>query len=325
MLYPLKFKHIYKDKIWGGNSFSELLGRKDCNSSNCGESWEISAVQDSISVVSNGYLKGNNLQEIIEVYMDEIVGQKVYEKFGIEFPLLLKLIDSNDELSVQVHPNDELAKERHKAYGKTEMWYVMASAPKSEIILGLENDSSKEEFRKAIENHAVVDLLHTEVVKKGDVFYIPSGRVHAIGKGILLAEIQQTSDVTYRIYDWERVDSQGNSRELHVDLALDVIDYEAKDNYKTRYLERKNATTELISCDYFTSNLLHFDCPVVKDYYTIDSFVVYMCMEGSATINFGGDYEEQIKKGETVLIPASIHQIELTPSEETKILEIYIK
>ena len=325
MLYPLKFKHIYKDKIWGGNRFSEILQRKDGNSLQCGESWEISAVQDSISVVSNGFLKGNDLQEIIEVYMDELVGQKVYEKFGIEFPLLIKFLDTNDVLSVQVHPNDEVAKERHNAYGKTEMWYVMDAAKSAKIFVGFEKDSSKQEFKQTVENQNVENLLHHECVEKGNVFYLPAGCVHALGEGLLIAEIQQTSDVTYRIYDWNRVDDKGNQRELHVNLALDVIDYKAHRDNKKNYEARNNSTEELVNCPYFTTNLIQFNETVVKDYYAIDSFVIYMCVEGSATINFGGDYEELITKGETVLIPASLHTIELTPQGDTKILEIYIK
>ncbi|MBR5434309.1 MAG: class I mannose-6-phosphate isomerase [Bacteroidales bacterium] len=324
MLYPLKFQHIYKDKIWGGNKFRTILGRKDVKSETCGESWEISAVQDNVSVVSNGYLKGNDLQELIEVYMDEIVGQKVYEKFGIEFPLLVKFLDTNDLLSVQVHPDDAVAKERHKAYGKTEMWYVMDADEGGNLIIGFEKDSSKQEFSKAIEEGKVPQLLHSEIAKKGDVFFLPAGRVHSIGKGLLVAEIQQTSDITYRIFDWNRVDADGNSRELHLGLAMDVIDYTAQDDYKTHYTEKQNATNELVSCQYFQTNLLRFNQVVEKDYYSLDSFVIYMCMEGSASIDFGGSYEEQITKGETVLIPAALHSVKLTPRGEASLLEVYI-
>ena len=324
MLYPLKFQHIYKDKIWGGNKFRTILGRKDVKSETCGESWEISAVQDNVSVVSNGYLKGNDLQELIEVYMDEIVGQKVYEKFGIEFPLLVKFLDTNDLLSVQVHPDDAVAKERHKAYGKTEMWYVMDADEGGNLIIGFEKDSSKQEFSKAIEEGKVPQLLHSEIAKKGDVFFLPAGRVHSIGKGLLVAEIQQTSDITYRIFDWNRVDADGNSRELHLGLAMDVIDYTAQDDYKTHYTEKQNATNELVSCQYFQTNLLRFNQVVEKDYYSLDSFVIYMCMEGSASIDFGGSYEEQITKGETVLIPAALHLVKLTPRGEASLLEVYI-
>lgn len=324
MLYPLKFKHTYKDKIWGGNRFADMLGRNDGNSATCGESWEISAVQDNISVISNGFLKGNDLQEVIEVYMDELVGQKVYEKFGIEFPLLIKFLDSNDFLSVQVHPDDKVSKERHKAYGKTEMWYVLNAEKNSELIIGFEQNSSQQEFAEAIKKQTVPQLLHSEVVKQGDVFFLPAGRVHAIGKGLLIAEIQQTSDVTYRIYDWDRVDEQGNGRELHLDLAMDVIDYEAKNDYKTHYAAKTNETAQLVSCPYFQTNYLKFDTTVVKDYFAIDSFVIYMCLEGSVTINFGGNYEEQMVKGETILIPAELNEIELTPKGEAQILEVYI-
>ncbi len=324
MLYPLKFKHIYKDKIWGGNRFSEVFGRTDCKSSNCGECWEISAVQDNISVVSNGFLKGNNLQEIVEIYMDELVGQRVYEKFGDEFPLLIKFIDTNDDLSVQVHPDDEIAKKRHKAYGKTEMWYVVDADVDGNLIVGFEKNSSKQEFAQALKDNTIPNLLHSEVVRKNDVFYIPAGRIHALGKGLLIAEIQQTSDITYRIFDWSRVDDNGNPRELHTDLAMDVIDYEAQDVYKTQYTAQTDTTTELVSCEHFTTNLIQFDCPVVKDYYPIDSFVIYLCLEGSVTINFEGNYEELMCKGETVLIPASLHKITLTPKGEAKLLEVHM-
>lgn len=324
MLYPLKFQHIYKDKIWGGNKFRTILGRKDVKSETCGESWEISAVQDNVSVVSNGYLKGNDLQELIEVYMDEIVGQKVYEKFGIEFPLLIKFLDTNDVLSVQVHPDDAVAKERHKAYGKTEMWYVMDADEGGNLIVGFEKDSSKQEFAKAIDEGNVPQLLHKEIVKKGDVFFLPAGRVHAIGKGLLVAEIQQTSDITYRIFDWNRVGADGNPRELHLSLAMDVIDYTAQKDYKTHYTPKLNGTSELVSCSYFQTNLLRFNQMVEKDFYALDSFVIYMCMEGTVSIDFGGTYEEQLVKGETVLIPASLNSIKLTPRNEAMLLEVYI-
>ena len=234
-LYPLKFTPICKDKIWGGNKLNEILNKEYPELPNCGESWEISGVQDEVSVVSNGFLKGNSLEELIEVYMGDLVGEKVYEKFGIEFPLLVKFIDANDNLSIQVHPNDELSMERHDAFGKTEMWYVVQADPGAKLISGFNRKIDKEGYLKYFKNGQLEEILNYEEVKAGDVFFIPAGRVHAIGKGIVVAEIQQTSDVTYRIYDFNRVDDQGNPRELHTDLAIDAIAYEYEANYRTDY------------------------------------------------------------------------------------------
>lgn len=323
-LYPLKFEHIYKDKIWGGTRFKNILKRVDVPTDTCGESWEISAIEDSVSVVANGYLQGNSLQEVIEIYMDELVGGKVYEFFGPEFPLLIKFLDSNDFLSVQVHPNDVVSKQRHNAFGKTEMWYVVDADNDAELIIGFKQDSNSEEFIKSVQENCVQDLLHSQVVHKDEVFFLPAGRVHAIGKGLLIAEIQQTSDITYRIFDFNRTDITGKPRELHVDMAVDVIDYKAYDDYKTSYTISKGHTSELVSCKYFTTNLLQFSSTIRKNYYDFDSFVVYMCLQGEAFIDFGADYTIPLMQGETVLIPAALYEIELQTSCVTKILEVYI-
>jgi len=272
-LYPLKFKPILKDKIWGGPRLHDVLN-KQYASHICGESWEISGVQDNISVVANGFLAGNDLQEIIEIYMGDIVGDRVFEKFGIEFPLLVKFVDANDKLSIQVHPNDELAGIRHKAYGKTEMWYIVEAAEGAELISGFRRKIDEKTYLHHLQNKTLPDILNFEKVKAGDVFFVPAGRVHAIGPGILLAEIQQTSDITYRIYDWDRVDDKGKPRELHTDLALQAIDYNHYDNYRTDYSHELNQTAQIIDCQYFTTNLLDFDRTVEKDFNFIDSFVI---------------------------------------------------
>jgi len=230
-LYPIRFSPIYKEKIWGGSRLKTILNKK-ITSDKIGESWEISAVQDNISLVENGFLEGNTLEEIISIYMGELVGEKIYEKFGIEFPLLFKFIDANDKLSIQVHPDNDLAKQRHQAYGKTEMWYVINAENDAEIIVGFNKEIDKYQYTKAVKENTLIKLLNKEKVKKSDAFYIPSGRVHAIGKGVLLAEIQQTSDITYRIYDWDRKDANGQERELHTEWALDAIDYKFYKEYK---------------------------------------------------------------------------------------------
>ncbi|MFA9371293.1 MAG: type I phosphomannose isomerase catalytic subunit [Labilibaculum antarcticum] len=323
-LYPLKFTPILKDKIWGGSKLKTVLNKDFSPLPNAGESWEISGVEGDISVVSNGFLAGNDLEELIEIYMGDLVGDKVYENFGIEFPLLIKFIDANDVLSIQVHPDDELSKERHNAYGKTEMWYVIEADKGSELIVGFNQDISKEEYLAKLEEGKLEDILNNAPVKEGSCFFIPAGRVHAIGKGILLAEIQQTSDVTYRIYDFNRTDDAGNPRELHTELAVDAIDYSYEKKYETTYETEINKASELVRCPYFTTNILEFDQPVEKDYLELDSFVIYMCLEGDLEINYGED-SLSVAKGESVLIPATINNLTLTPKSKTKILEIYIK
>lgn len=322
-LYPIKFKPILKDRIWGGKKLKSILG-KSGKCTTCGESWELSAVQGEISVVSNGFLKGNNLEEIIEIYMGDLVGESVYEKFGIEFPLLIKFIDATDDLSIQVHPNDKLAQERHDSYGKTEMWIVMQTEKGSKIITGFNKKVTKEEYLKHLEENTLNNILNSEEVKDGDVFFIPSGRVHAIGAGVLLAEIQQTSDITYRIYDYDRKDATGKSRELHTDLALDAIDYNFYPQYKTIYQEKLNQTVNIADCPYFTTNIIKFNASVTKDYSLIDSFIIYICLKGKTEIVWEAG-KESLNMGETVLIPATIKELEIISQEESEILEVYIK
>ena len=322
-LYPFKFKPILKDKIWGGEKLQKVLNKNIGKMENCGESWEISAVEGDVSVVANGYLEGNSIEELIEVYMGDLVGDQVFEKFGQEFPLLLKFIDATADLSVQVHPNDAIAKERHSAFGKTEMWYVVDADEGAQLISGFKKDVQRNEYLKHVENKTLKEIMNYEDVKAGDVFFIPAGRIHAIGTGILLAEIQQTSDVTYRIYDWDRKDAEGNERELHTDLAVDVLDYNLHKNYRTDYIPEVNKSINLASCKYFNTNLIQFTDKVEKEFIAIDSFVVYMCIEGDMEIVYG-DEIVPVSKGETVLIPAEIKNIQLVPKTQTKVLEVYI-
>ncbi len=324
-LYPIKFKPIYLDKIWGGNRIKTVLNKDFGQLPNCGESWEISGVEGNVSIVDNGFLAGNSLQELVEIYMGDLVGDEIYKKFGDEFPLLIKFIDAQQDLSIQVHPNDELSKKRHNAYGKTEMWYIIDADENALINSGFNGEVTKEKYLKHAENGTLTELLHYDKVKPGDVFFIPAGRVHAIGKGILVAEIQQTSDVTYRIFDYNRKDDKGNLRELHTELAIDAIDFSYLDEYKTKYSVERNKSTEIVSCNYFTTNILEFDTRIEKDYFQLDSFVIYICLEGDFEI----EYDEKtvpISKGETVLIPASLDAYQLNPlSEKVKMLEVYIK
>ncbi len=323
-LYPLKFTPAFKERLWGGNRMHRVLNKPTCPLDKCGESWELSAVESQISVVANGFLAGNNLQELIEVYMGDLVGDKVYDCFGIEFPLLIKFIDAEDDLSIQVHPNDELARERHSAFGKTEMWYVVDADPGARLISGFNQDVDREKYLSYLQQGRLLDLLLSEEVFPGDVFFIPAGRVHAIGKGILVAEIQQTSDVTYRIYDFDRLDKHGKPRELHNDLALDAIDFSWQERNKKQYERKKNSPVELASSPYFTTNLLELDQMMVKDFSQRDTFVIYTGIRGAVKLLWKQG-EEIIGQGETVLVPAHIEEFRLEPlTGEARLLEVYI-
>lgn len=322
-LYPLKFEPILKEKIWGGSSLADYYGKKPGTLKNIGESWELSAVSDNLSVISNGFLAGNNIEEIIEVYMGDITGDSVFEKFGNEFPLLIKLIEARDNLSVQVHPDDSLAKERHQAYGKTEMWHILKSEKNAKIYTGFSKPVTRDSYVNAVKNNTIEDLLNTENVHPGDTFFTPAGRIHAIGTGIVLAEIQQTSDITYRIYDWGRKDINGKSRDLHTDLALDAIDFNQTGKSKIISELHKNKSETLVRCKYFDTNIIQFNEQIARDYNLIDSFVVYICTEGSFVIRWDSG-SERVSKGETVLLPAMIGDVVLVPEHEATLLETYI-
>ena len=321
-LYPLKFAPVLKDKIWGGTKLKSLFG-KAAETDKLGESWELSGYEGDESVVTNGFLEGNDLTELVEIYMGELIGDKVYDQYGLSFPLLFKLIDANDNLSIQVHPGDEVAAERHNSFGKTEMWYVVDADQGASLIIGFTKDCTREEYVDALQAGEVESLLQAVPVKKGDVFFIPAGLVHAIGKGVVVAEIQQSSDITYRIYDYKRTDDQGNERELHTEQALDVIDFTAAKNPKTAYHATMNEVVELVKCEYFTTNIIRFNEVVTRNYASLDSFVAYMCLEGDFVIAANGE-KTVVNKGETVLIPASIDEVVLYPEAEATIMEVYL-
>lgn len=322
-LYPLKFKPRLKEMLWGGKSLKINYGKNAAEGKKIGESWEISGFKGDISVVANGFLKGNSLEEILEVYMGDIVGDTVFEKYGTEFPLLIKLIDANDILSVQVHPDNKLAAERHHAWGKTEMWYVLEATDNAIIFTGFKRKTSKEDYLEYLQQNRINELINVTPVKAGDVFFIPAGMVHAIGAGVLLAEIQQTSDITYRIYDWDRKDADGKSRQLHTELALDAINFDMTDNGLIRKEPVINQSVELKSCDYFKTNLLQIDSPIIKDYSLTDSFVIYICTSGQVIIECFGKQETLIK-GETILIPAAAESVSIIPAGKVSLLEIFI-
>jgi mannose-6-phosphate isomerase len=317
-LYPLQFEPILKDRIWGGEKLKTILN-KPIVSKITGESWELSTVEGDISVVANGVLKGKSLMDLIDEKPNEILGTAVYERFGKQFPLLFKYLDAREDLSIQVHPNDKLAKERHNSFGKTEMWFVTQADADARIIVGFKENSSKEEYLKHLNDKTLVSILDTVKAKAGDVFFLETGTVHAIGAGLVVAEIQQTSDITYRLYDFDRKDAQGNTRELHVDLALDAINYNKVDTQK-KYDTKVNTSNTVVDCPYFTTNFIPLENKLEVSK-TGESFTVYMCIEGSFEIEYDG-FKQTYIKGDTILIPAEINAFIL--NGKASILEIYI-
>lgn len=320
----LKFKPILKEKVWGGEKLITKLNKRS-EKKDIGESWEISDVENEVSVVSNGKLADKNLKELIQEFQGDLVGEKNFAHFGEKFPLLIKFIDAKEALSIQLHPNDTLAKKRHNSFGKTEMWYVMQADEEANLIVGFKEEVSAAEYVNHLESNTLLDILNVDQVTEGDVYFIPTGRVHAIGAGVLLAEIQQTSDVTYRIYDWDRQDSEGNYRDLHTEEAIDAIDYQVLDSYKTSYQKQTNSSTEIVSCPYFTTNVLPISkgSILAKEHLDKDSFVIYMCVKGEVKIATK-DAVEVIKMGETILVPACIKNIELNAVVNSELLEVYI-
>lgn len=321
-LYPLKFIPILKPTIWGGHKLGTILNKPLGNSDAYGESWEISGVEGDISVVKEGALQGKTLTAIINKYKGGLIGNKVYQHFGEKFPLLIKFIDANQDLSIQVHPDDVLAKKRHNSYGKTEMWYVIDAEKDATLISGFNKETNKEEYLKSFNSGKLTELLNKEQATNDDVFFLPAGRVHTIGKGLMIAEVQQTSDITYRIYDFDRVDKDGNKRELHVEEALDAIDFNYYDDYKTAY-DQTQKQVELATSNYFICNRILSQSATTKNYSSIDSFIILMVLEGGGALQTN-DGAYQYNKGDTYLIPASINEVIINPESSSKILEIYL-
>lgn len=321
-LYPLKFKPIIKSPIWGGNKLHTVLKKDFGDAATAGESWEISCVEGNVSEVTNGELAGQKLTDLIAKYKDALVGKSIYENYGTKFPLLIKFIDANDDLSVQVHPNDELAKHRHNSFGKTEMWYVMESEENGALISGFKSEINPNDYKTLLKENKFLDVLGKYSVSKGDLFFIPAGKIHGIGKHVMVAEIQQTSDITYRVFDYNRVDAQGNQRQLHVDEALDAIDFKDTDSGKVEYEINDNEAIEVIHCPYFITDIIKVSGIVRRDFSTWDSFKILMNVEGDAEIVIRGE-EYSFNYGETILIPAEIKEIVLK-SESAKFLEVHL-
>lgn len=324
MMYPFKFKPILKSTLWGGERiipFKQL----DCQQEQVGESWEISDVPGDESVVADGADAGKNLTQLMQEYKEKLVGKENYQRFQGKFPLLIKFIDAKQDLSIQVHPNDELAMKRHQSMGKTEMWYIIDNTGgKAHLYSGLKKKITPEEYAQMIEDNTICDALARYDVQPGDVFFLPAGRIHSIGAGCFLAEIQQTSNITYRIYDFNRRDKNGNLRELHTELSKDAIDYTVENDYRTHYTPRKDEPVELVSCPYFTTSVYNLTEPMTMDYSELDSFVIYICMKGNCTVTDNEGHSISLRAGESVLFPATTQNLEVVPDGEVSFLETYV-
>lgn len=323
-MYPLKFEPILKSTLWGGE---KIVPYKQIASDQkqVGESWELSGVKGNESVVANGPDKGKTLPELIAAYKEQLLGIANYERFGGEFPLLIKFIDAREDLSIQVHPNDELAWERHKSKGKTEMWYVVDADKGAKLRSGFAKQVTPAEYEASVGDNTITDILKEYEIHPGDLFFLPAGRVHSIGAGSFIAEIQQTSDITYRIYDFNRRGADGKTRELHTEQAKGAIDYTVLPDYRTAYEKAGNREVELVSCPYFTTSLYDLTEAVKLDYAALDSFVVVICVEGQGTLTDDAGNTIAVHAGETVLLPATTKSLSVKPEEKMKLLTSYIK
>lgn len=321
---PFKFEPLLKQTIWGGEKIIPFK-HLDEKVEKVGESWEISGVENSESIVAEGPDKGLTLTQLVRRHREDLVGEDNYNTFGEKFPLLIKFIDAKQDLSIQVHPDDVLAKKRHNSFGKTEMWYVIDTDKGAKLRSGFSKELDPKEYKEMVKNNTITDALQEYEIKPGDVFFLPAGRVHSIGAGSFIAEIQQTSDITYRIYDFNRKDANGNTRELHTELAKDAIDYEVLNDYRTHYELVKDEPVELVACPYFTTSLYDLTEEVNCDYAELDSFVIYICTEGSCEIVDNNDNKLSLRAGETILIPAVTEDVTIIPGAQgVKIIETYV-
>lgn len=329
-LYPLKFEPLFKEKVWGGHAIRETLGLDYGNLPNCGEAWMLSGMEGDESVVANGFLEGNTLVDLVEVYMGDLVGEAVYQEFGLQFPLLVKWIDAAQDLSVQVHPDDGLAMERDGCLGKSEMWFVRQAAPEAGLICGFKPGVNQMKYLKSLKENKLESVLLQEPVRPGDVFHIPAGTVHSIRSGILLAEIQESSDITYRIYDWNRPGLDGKPRKLHVEAALKALKFDERQSSgeekagRVMYGRVSNMTNPVLDTPHFCANYLPLVQGVEKDFSALDSFVVYLCLKGGGVLKVDGKSVE-IRQGELVLVPAVCEIVDIYPdSRGCELLEVYM-
>lgn len=319
-----KFEPILKSTLWGGEKIVPFKRISSAQTS-VGESWELSGVKGDESVVAEGPEAGTTLPGLIDRHGAQLLGKANFERFGREFPLLVKFIDARQDLSIQVHPNDALAWERHRSKGKTEMWYVIDADAGARLRSGFAKKVTPEQYEASVADNTITDLLQEYEINRGDLFFLPAGRVHSIGAGAFIAEIQQTSDITYRIYDFNRRDAQGNTRELHTEQAKGAIDYTVLPDYRTQYEQAVNREVELVSCPYFSTSLCELTEPLTLDLTALDSFVVAICVAGSGTLTDDSGRTLPVHEGETVLVPASVRSLRMTPDGGMKLLTSCIR
>jgi mannose-6-phosphate isomerase len=317
----IRFEPLLKSTLWGGD---KIIPFKHLNSEQqqVGESWEISGVADNETVVSDGPYQGKSLNILLHEMKAQLIGVDNYRRFGDEFPLLIKFIDAHQDLSIQVHPNDEIAHRQGKPRGKTEMWYIMESEPNSMLYSGLQKEITPEQYKTMVDDGTITDAIAQYKVKEGDVFFLPAGRIHSIGTGCFLVEIQQTSDVTYRIYDYKRKDKNGNYRELHTREAAECINYHVEKSYRTEYVPRKNQGVSLVQCPYFNTAVYDLDEPMTLDYSELDSFVILIALRGEGTLTDDEGNKIPFRMGDTVLLPATTQMVEVEGT--VKFLETYV-
>ena len=324
LMYPLKFEPVLKQTLWGGDKIIPFKHLNE-NLTNVGESWEVSAVEGSESVVANGADKGLTLPEMVRKYREELVGEANYARFGNQFPLLVKFIDARQKLSIQVHPDDELAKKRHNSFGKNEMWYVVSADEGATLISGFSRQITPKEYKERVHDGTFDEVLQTCAIQPGDVFYVPAGRVHGIGAGAFVVEVQQSSDVTYRIYDYNRKDKNGKLRDLHISQAMDAINFsDVQDDFRTEYETVINEPVEILTTPYFSVSLYDMTEEITCDYSELDSFVIFVCVEGSCRMVDDAENEVTICAGETVLFPAVTQSVSIIPEGKVKLLEAYV-
>ncbi len=325
-MYPLKFKPILKTLVWGGEKIAPFKGITT-DQHNIGESWELSGVKGNESVVANGEFAGKTITELVHEFKGKLIGEENYRRTGDQFPLLIKFIDAKQDLSIQVHPDDELAAARHNgSKGKTEMWYVVAADKDAHLMSGLTREITPEEYEAKVNDHTITDVLHDYKVAPGDVFFLPAGRIHSIGSGSFIAEIQQTSDITYRIYDFGRLGLDGKPRELHTELAKSAIDYTVHPDYRTNYKKEKDRENVLVDCKYFTTSLYDLDRTVTRDLKDLDSFLIVICIAGKGTLKDAEGHEVTLHQGETVLVPADCNAVTFSPDGQgMQLLTSYVK
>ena len=323
-MYPLKFEPILKQTLWGGDKiipFKHLHASLD----HVGESWEVSAVEGSESIVANGADKGRTLPEMVRLYREELVGEANYARFGNKFPLLIKFIDAKQDLSIQVLPDDELARKRYNTFGKNAPWHFISADKDARLISGFSRQITPREYKERVHDGTFGEVLHSSKIKAGDVFYVPAGRVHGIGAGAFVAEIQQTSDITYRIFDYNRKDANGHTRELHTTQAMEAINFfDVQDDFRTHYEAEVNEPVEILATPYFTTSIYDMTEDITCDYSELDSFIVFICVEGACLMMDNEGNEISLQAGETVLLPATTQALSIIPQEKVKLLEAYV-